>query len=132
MNSFQAAQTPAVVDVEQKAKQVLASVYQLQPQINIRGMEPEAETLQEMKGDLVDLVEMVKSLTLTNSRLARVVGSCREDAVSSLLELKKQLICVETREMTDEMLHKASLTAEAFAVRCQDYLASKAQLKTLL
>jgi hypothetical protein len=129
MNSSQAAESHTVMNVEQKAKQVLAAVYQLQPPINIRGMEREAETLKGMKEDLV---ELVKELTLGNNRLARVVGSCREDALSSLLELKQQVVFVITEDMTDDELHKASLTAEVFAARCQDYLASKAQFKTIL
>lgn len=128
MNSYQAVPSPAVTNVEQKAKQVLASVYELQPRINVLGMEPEAESLKDMKDNLV---ELVKALTLDKHRLARVVGSCREDALSSLLELKRTLNSVESREMNDDALHRASIIAELFSRRCQEYLASKEQFKTI-
>jgi len=129
MNSIQlAVHPPAVINVEQKAKQVLAALYQLQPQINIRGMEPEVDLLRGMRDDLRELVE---ELTRDNQRLARVVGSWRTDVISTLRELKKCSYSTESSEMSDEELHKLSLVAELFADRCREYFQSKKQFKAI-
>jgi hypothetical protein len=117
-----------MINVEQKAKNILATLYELQPQINIRGLEPEAEKLTAMKGDLQ---ELVAELAKDNKRLARVVGSLREDAVSSFLELKQLAIAMVSSSMLDADMHKASLVAELFIERSRDYLNGKAQFKAI-
>ena len=117
-----------MINVEQKAKSVLATLYQIQPKINVLGLTEEAERLTEMK---IGLVELVEELHKDNMRLTRVVGSLREDALSSFVELRQIGHTTMSGDLTDAKLHEASLVAEVFVARAQDYLASKEQFKAM-
>ncbi len=116
------------INVEQKAKDVLATLYQIQPQINILGLDAEAEKLKEMRDDLRQLVD---ELSKDNRRLARVVGSCREDAMASYMELKQHTFSIMSGQLSDEEMQKVSIVAEVFVARSQEYLSCKTQFKAL-
>ena len=113
-----------MINVEQKAKDVLANLHIIHPQINLLGLADE-EKLMEMKKDLGELVD---ELGRDSQRMARIVGSCREDAVSSFNVLREIAHRAGATGMTDKVMREAMLAADNFTTRAGEYLGYRESL----
>lgn len=112
------------------AKKVIMKLNEIQPAVSISGLEQEAESIREMKGDLM---AMVGSITPDHVILGRVLMACREDAVGHAQALRDLLDWSELdpAEMCDGQVLTAMMAAEAFIARAKDYLGSKEQCYAL-
>ena len=109
------------------AQQLYACLLDIQPNISMSGLEEEAETIKKMK---VDMALLVSELTPDHPALERVVKACRIDTISTYMAMREKLFLEDDEDsISDEHLQMASMAAELFIKRCQDYLDSKTSLK---
>ena len=112
--------------IAEKAKDVFKKLSEIQPVINIIGLEDEAGKIIEMKKDMADVI---CALSVDETRLKQVVDSCFADTLGAYEALRRGAEAVDLT--SDAELSELRLAAELFAARAGDYLDSKARVRMM-
>ena len=116
-----------MINVQEKAKDVLANLSDIQTQINLCGLTVELEKINRMK---VDMRQLIEGLAETSEERSARLHPMRTDAVSCYLSLRKACLAQTSTLMTDEALQEVCLAAEMFVKRAGDYLDEKVRSMT--
>ncbi len=112
--------------IAEKAKRIFTKLSDIQPIINVIGLEAEATKIIEMKSDLADVI---CALDVDETRLKKVVESCFADTLGACESLRRT---VERADLTNDAdLAELRVVAELFVTRASDYLDSKARVKMM-
>ncbi len=109
--------------IAEKTRNVLATLSDIHPAISVSGLTEESVKIQSMKRDLAGVLKEIERDK--GVAMGRVVASLHADMLSQALELGSVLLEADPDTMDDEHIQRLSLTAQCFAGKAQDYLASK-------